>query len=139
MANSTTTQILLDGPRNVVVKFEGVLDTSDLSSTVVLDPSVLATININSQLPTKLNIRKLTFFVEDTLDVRLFWDATTPVRIETLVGRGKVDYRQFGGLYPSAATVNSSGFTGKITAITQGWATGATLEFTVIMECIKEA
>ena len=32
MANVVTTQLLVDGPRNVVVKLEGILDTSDLSA-----------------------------------------------------------------------------------------------------------
>lgn len=36
MANSTTVQILVDGPRNVVVKLDGIVDTSDIAATGTL-------------------------------------------------------------------------------------------------------
>ena len=45
MANSVTSQIIIDGPRNTVVKVAGILDTSDLASTVVADPAVLVGID----------------------------------------------------------------------------------------------
>ena len=145
MANSTSLQTLVDGPRNVVVKFEGVLDTSDLSSTVVLDPASLSDMNINGQKATRLAITKITFNVEDTLSVNLFWDATTPVRIEELVGRGKMEHFKFGGIKNSAGTwgtdgsfTPNAGFTGKITATTQGWAASAVLSFSVVIECVKQ-
>ena len=145
MANSTSTQLLVDGPRNVVVKFEGVLDTSDLSSTTVLDPATLSAVGANGEKATRLGIEKITFNIEDTLGVNLFWDASTPVRIESLVGRGKMTHYKFGGLKTSAGTWNSdgsftpaAGFTGKITATTQGWAASAVLSFSLVIECVKQ-
>ena len=136
MANSTTTQILLDGPRNVVVKFEGVLDTSDLASTVVLDPATLQGIDFSGKVKAKdLQIMEVQFVVEDLLSVNLFWDATTPVRIEEFVGRGRSKYRDFGGLINNAG----AGVTGKITATTQGWTAGAVLSFSLVITCIKTA
>jgi hypothetical protein len=147
MANITSIQILEDGQRNVVAKFIGVLDTSDLGSTTVLDPATLSAMNGESTGPkaTKLRINKLMFNVEDTLSVNLFWDATTPVLIEELVGRGKMDYKHFGGLKNNAGTYDTqgiftpaAGFTGKITATTQGWGAASTLSFTMILECVKQ-
>lgn len=145
MANSTSIQILEDGPRNVVVKFEGVLDTSDLASTTVLDPALLSALGANGEKATRLAIHKITYNVEDTLAVYLYWDATTPVRIEALAGRGKMDHRRFGGLKNSAGTwgtdgsfTPNAGFTGKITATTQGWAASAILSFSVVIECVKQ-
>lgn len=140
MANSTSTQILVDGPRNVVIKFEGVLDTSDLGSTVVADPATLDYISDRFKTrATKLRIDHIIFNIEDTLSVNLFWDATTPVRIEELVGRGKADYHRFGGLQNNAA---APGFTGKITATTTttGTAIGATniLSFSIILHLVKQ-
>jgi len=41
MANSFTTQILEEGPRNVVMKLVGVLDTSNQSLTTAVDLSTL--------------------------------------------------------------------------------------------------
>jgi hypothetical protein len=134
MANTTSVQILVDGPRNVVVKFEGVLDTSDLASTVVVDPATLSQIDAAyNKSASRLTIRKITYNIEDSLSINLFWDATTPVRIEELVGRGKMDHRNFGGLVNNAGT----GVTGKITATTQGWAGAAILSFTIVIEMVK--
>lgn len=133
MANSVTTQLLVDGPRNVVVKFEGILDTSDLGSTTVVDPAVLSDI-IPGTKASKLRIDKVTYNIEDTLAVNLFWDATSPVRIEALEGRGKMDHHRFAGLQNNAG----SGITGKITATTQGWSSSAILSFSLVIELVKQ-
>jgi hypothetical protein len=137
MANSTSIKIVQDGPRNVIVKFEGVLDTSDLTSTTVLDPALLADMDIWGIKATKLRIQKIQYSIEDTLSVNLFWDATTPIRIEELVGRGKMEYYKFGGLAPLPSESGSAGWTGKITATTQGWAASGVLSFSIILECVK--
>jgi hypothetical protein len=133
MANSTSIQILNDGPRNVVVKLDGLLDTSDLTSTTVVDPALLSDMNINGVKASKLRINKIVYDVEDTLDVELFWDAATPVRIWNLVGRGKVDAHRTGGI-----NNNATNPTGKITMTTQGWSTGAILSYTIILELVKQ-
>ena len=39
MANVVNTQVLLDGKRNTVIKITGVLDTSNVSSTTIVDPA----------------------------------------------------------------------------------------------------
>ena len=72
MANSTSIQILNDGPRNVVLKLDGILDTSDLSSTTVVDPALLSNMDINGVKASKLRINKIVYDVEDALDVELF-------------------------------------------------------------------
>jgi hypothetical protein len=137
MSNSTSIKILQDGPRNVTVKFEGVLDTSDLTSTVILDPATLSDMTDFGQKATKLRINKIQYSIEDTLSVNLFWDATAPIRIEELTGRGKLEHFKFGGLSPLPSESGSAGWTGKITATTQGWAASAVLSFSIILECIK--
>jgi hypothetical protein len=137
MSNSTSIKILQDGPRNVTVKFEGVLDTSDLASTVLLDPATLSDMTDFGQKATKLRINRIQYSIEDTLSVNLFWDATTPIRIEELTGRGRLEHFKFGGLSPLPSESTSPGWTGKITATTQGWAASAVLSFSIILECIK--
>jgi len=134
MANVTSVQTLVDGPRHVVLKIDGVLDTSDLSSTLVIDPSTLSAMDINGVKASQLRIDRIIFDVEDLLDVQLFWDATTPVRIWNLVGRGKIDARYYGGLQNNSGT----GKTGKITMTTQGWVASATLSFTITLELVKQ-
>lgn len=134
MANSTSVQILVDGPRNVVAKFEGQLDTSDLSLVTVLDPATLAGIdNTGTLKASKLRIEDVQYVVEDKLAVSLLWDATTPLRIEDFEGRGHAKYYPFGGLVNNAG----AGVTGKIVASTDGAAVGSTLSFSLILKCIK--
>jgi len=136
MANSTSIQILEDGAARTVLKFEGVLDTSDLSSTVLIDPSAQASVDptgSNYLKASKYRIDKIIHNIEDLLSVNLFWDAATPVRIEELTGRAKVDYRDFGGLQNNAG---ATGFTGKVTYTTEGWS--GIKSFSVILYLTKQ-
>lgn len=135
MANVTSTQILIDGPRNVSVKLEGVLDTGDVANTVLLDPALLQGIDFSgSAKAAKLRIMKVQFAVEDTLAVNLLWDATVPVRIAEYVGRGKQCYESFGGLQNNAG----AGVNGKILWNTQGASAGPILSFTLVVDCVKQ-
>jgi len=135
MANTLTTQIILDGPRNTVVKVVGVLDTSDLTSTVIVDPATLTGMDNTGTLKAKkLKIVNVTHNVEDGLSVAMFWDATTPDRILDLVGRNELEFKRFAGLI-DPTTVGS---TGKITISTQGWAAAAVLSFSIVLELTKQ-
>lgn len=134
MTNSVTLQTILDGPRNTVIKIEGVLDTSDLALMTLADPALLAGIDNTGTLKAKtLRINKIIHNVEDGLSVNLFWDATTPARCEELTGRGQPCYEEFGGLITNAGV----GATGKILVSTQGWAAAGVLSFSVIVELVK--
>jgi hypothetical protein len=135
MANSFTTQILTDGPRNVTVKCEGVLDTSDLANSTVLDPALLWGIDNTGLIKAShLQIKEVMYNVEDLLEVRLFWDATTPKRIEAFTGRGKFNYDRVGRLTDNSG----AGSTGKILVATEGWSAGKILSFAFTMECVKQ-
>lgn len=146
MANVTSLQILEDGPRYTVVKFEGILDSADLSSTTVLDPAAQSPMDTAfGTLASKYRIDHIIHNIEDGLAVNLYWDASTPIRIEELTGRGKQNHSFYGGLKNNAGTYASTGiftpaagFTGKITAITQGWSAGAVLSFSLILTCVKQ-
>jgi len=135
MANEVTIQTILDGPRNVVIKVSGVLDTSDLAQTVLIDPAVLSGIDHSGLVKAKkLRLERVIFNVEPTLAVNMWWDATTPVRIEDLTAQGHKEFRSFGGLTNNAG----AGVTGKILYATQGWVAGAILSFTFTLELIKQ-
>lgn len=127
MANVVTTQVLVDGARNLVVKVTGVLDTSNVTSTVIVDPATLVPV------PTQLRIDCLEFMVSDPLSVLLKWDATAPVDIAPVTGFGKLQFRQFGGLQNNAG----AGKNGKILLSTVGWAAGIET-FTVILHMVKQ-
>lgn len=135
MANSVNIQTILDGPRNCVIKVEGILDTSDLASATLVDPALLFGMdNTGLVKAAKLRILEIQYNVEDTLEVRLAWDASTPVRIDQLTGRGKIDAKAFGGLTNNAG----AGVTGKILISTEGWAATKVLSFTLVLELVKE-
>lgn len=132
MANSFTTQILEEGPRNVVMKFVGILDTSNLASTLAVDVS---TLNCGGTLPTPTQVRidSLEYDVSDQLIVQLLWDATVDVPIVAMPGRGEYQSRQYGGLTNNA----NSGKTGDINILTTGYVSG-TQAFTLILEMVKQ-
>ena len=135
MANSVTTSIVVDGPRNCVIKVEGILDTSDLASQVLVDPAALVGMD-NTGLVKALGliVNRIQYSVEDTLEVRLAWDATTPARLVELTGRGTEKYERFGGL-----TNNSgAGRTGKILISTEGFQLATFKSFTLILELKKQ-
>ena len=133
MANSLTTEILADGPVNYIVKVVGVLDTSDLVATVLINPVTMSPINFGVN-PTQFKIDRIVFAVENGLEVRLQWDATAPIYVMDLTGTGHQEYKSFGGLTNNAG----AGKTGQLLISTQGWTAAAILSFSAVIECIKQ-
>jgi hypothetical protein len=130
MANQINTQILVDGARNAVIKITGVLDTSNVSSQVIVDPA-----NFTPK-PTAFRIDHLDYSISDPLEVRLQWDATTPIDILPIAGRGRMSFWNFGGLQDNGG----AGVTGKINLLTSGYdvSLGTTpLVFSVVLEMVK--
>ena len=135
MANALTTQLIIDGPRNAVIKIVGVLDTSDLASTVFADPAVLTGIDNTGFLKAAtFRIVGLTYSIQDGLTVNLYWDATAPVIIDSLNGRGNIpiSMEAFGGLTNNAA---AAGKTGRIMGSTLGWV--GVKSFTILLQLVK--
>lgn len=126
MANAVTNQTLVDGPRNLVVKLVGVLDTSNEAKALKVD--------ISTYVPasTVVRIDKIFYNISSQLAVQLYWDATSDVVIVALVGYGTLDATKYGGLLNNAGT----GVTGDIELATTGWASG-TQTYTIILEMTK--
>ena len=127
MANTITYQTIIDGARNTVIKVSGVLDTSNLSSTVIVDPATLVPV------PTQLRIDHIDYSISDQLELRLQWDATTPVDIMPLAGRGRMSFWNIGGLQNNAGASK----TGKIKLSTDGYTSGTQI-FTLILDMVKQ-
>lgn len=127
MANSLTSQILLDGHRNAIVSVVAVLDTSDLAATDIVDPASF------SPVPTQFRIDKIQYSITDQLSVQLLWDATSDVVAQALAGRGCVEFRDVGGLQNNAG----AGKTGKIQIKTTGWFSG-TQTAEIILHLVKK-
>lgn len=134
MANSVSVQKLVDGPRNVVIKITGILDTADVTATSLVDLTTLSAVDIAGTTPTRLIVDKISYNVESPLAVNLAWDATTDVIFASLVNSGDdLKFKKFGGLYNTEA----SGVTGAIMYSTSGYTSGS-LSFNVILEMRKK-
>lgn len=135
MANAVTTQILEQGARNTVVKWTGLLDTSDEAYNVKLLPT---TSGINP-VPTQFRLDYIWYNVSDGIEVQLFWDATTPTLIGAFAGRGKMDWWNFGGLQNDAGAGKTGGI--GLSAVSLPGTTytaGKPLTYSLTLEFVKQ-
>lgn len=127
MANVLTTQTIQDGPRNLIVKVTGTLDTSDVALTTIVTPS--ATFGA----PPFVNLNHIDYSIQDGIEVQLQWQGTPNSPLMPLAGRGRMSFVDFGGIPDNATTP-----TGNIQMLTTGYPTAGTiLVFTLILEMIK--
>lgn len=131
MSNAITVQITNDGPQNVTALITGSLDTFPLGATVLLDPVLLSA----TQPPTtQLRIDTIDYILQDGLTISLQWDATTPVPVLDLYGRGNWSIgRSESGLNNNAGV----GKTGKIIAVSNT-PTAGTYTFSIQLWCKKQ-
>lgn len=138
MANSLNVQTIIDGPRNLIVKVTGVLNTSDIAAVQVVTPSTTFTV-AQMNPPPLVRLNYIDYSISDPLQVTLNWgNSTGPAAgqvIMPLAGRGRMSFDDFKGL-----TNNQSPTDGSIWLSTTGYAesgdTGNAI-FTVILELIK--
>ena len=105
----------------------GLTFTLSAGNIVIIDPATL----LGS--PTSLRIDHLDYSIQDQLEIQLSWDATTPVPILPIAGRGRMSFWNFGGLQDNGGT----GQTGRILLQTTGWSSG-TQVFSIILEMVKQ-
>lgn len=124
MADAVSSQTIIDGARNVVMKFTNLSDGTGESAVLKVDVSAL------SGAPSAVDIRRVHYNVNGMV-VTMLWDATTDVRILELSGYGTLDFSDFGGLPNNAGT----GVTGDILFTT----TGAALSdsYSIVLEMVK--
>lgn len=125
MSDAVTSQTLIDGSRNVVMKFTNVSDGTGESAVTKVDVSAL------NGAPSRVRIMKVHYSVAGMV-ATLLWDATTDVRIMDLQGDGCFDATGFGGLYNNAGT----GVNGDILLTTTGHTSGDS--YTIILEMAKD-
>ena len=130
----TPIQILVDGPRNVVIKYEGTLTATDAGVYTIVDPAALSDFDINGVKANRLRVNKITYDVEDLLTVNLLWEgASANTVLWNLAGRGKIDARHFGGIINNATNP-----TGTIKSSFDYEGITQTLTFTIILELVKQ-
>jgi len=126
MADSVTSQTIMDGSKTVVMKFTSVSDGTGETAVVKADASAL----LNA--PTKLKIMRV-WAMTDGLSVNVLFDATADV-LALSVPAGfmeHLDFRSFGGINNNAG----SGVTGDISFTTVGAGAGDT--YSIILELSK--
>lgn len=126
MADAVASQILIDGPRNVVAKFTNISDGTGESAVLKVDVSAL------SGTPDRVRIDKI-HFTTSGMGVRILWDATTDVTAFVIGAdqTGWLEFKRFGGLTNNAGT----GITGDILFTTFGHSSGDT--YSIILEMTK--
>jgi hypothetical protein len=109
MADAVTSQILMDGERNAVMKFTNVSDGTGEAAVLKVDVSTL------SGAPTSVRIDRIDYDIAG-MAVNIQWDATTDVTCLVLAGHGSLDFNCIGGLQNNAG----AGKTGDILFTTIG-------------------
>ena len=128
MANTITSQTLLDGPRNLVVKVKITGDGSgEESDTDLVDISDF------TGPPGEVSIEKIKSSLVG-FSTKLSWNATTNVdALDLPVGENHMDFTPYGGLTNNAGT----GVNGDILFSTVGL--GAADDGTIVLEMRKKA
>ena len=114
-----------------MIKVTGVLDTSDLALTTIVDPATFSTIQGQSQAKT-VRLYHIDYSITDQLEIQLQWQGTPNQVMMPLAGRGRMSFVDFGGLTNNATTP-----TGRIQMLTTGWTSGIQV-FTLVLEMVKE-
>lgn len=126
MADAVSTQILVDGRRDVVIKLTNVSDGTGESAVAKVDVSAL------SGAPAGVKIMKVHASTIG-MGFRLLWDATTDAEILSFPADFAecLDFTGFGGIQNNAGT----GVTGDIMLTTVGHTAGDS--YSVILELRK--
>ena len=131
MADAVTSQTIIDGERNCVMKFTNVSDGTGESAVAKVDVSALAS-NSAGIACSEVRVMRVSHAIVG-MSVQLFLDATSNVLLMELAesSNGHMDFRDFGGLPNNAG----SGKTGDILLTTKGHSSGDT--YSIVIEMIK--
>jgi hypothetical protein len=126
MANAVTIQVLQDGPRNLVVKVVGEVNTADVTATDLFDPAAREKMSQVLGLATRFAIKKIEYSTTSGISLLFLEDATTDVRIAALNGQGTMCFK------PARLSTEATGVTGKIQYATLGYASGTQTYMAVV-------
>ena len=131
MADAVTSQTIIDGERNCVIKFTNVSDGSGESAVAKVDVSAL-TSNAAGVACSEVRVNRISHAIVG-MSVQLFLNATTNVLLVELAesSNGHMDFADFGGLPNNAG----SGKNGDILFTTKGHSSGDT--YSITLEMVK--
>ena len=132
MADTVTSQTILNTPYRLVMKFTNVSDGSGESAVKKVDVSAF-TAGEKGATCTGVTIDRI-HFVNDGMKVQILWDASSDVEAYKLLDtEGYYDFSNFGGLQNNAG----SGKTGDIMFTTVGAANTET--YNIILDMTKQS
>lgn len=131
MADAVTSQTIIDGERNCVMKFTNVSDGTGESAVAKVDVSALAS-NAAGVACSEVRVLRVSHAIVG-MSVQLFLNATSNVLLVELAesSNGHMDFKDFGGLPNNAG----SGKTGDILFTTKGHSSGDT--YSITLEMVK--
>jgi hypothetical protein len=131
MADAITSQTIIDGERNCVMKFTNVSDGTGESAVVKVDVSAL-TANSEGTSCSEVRVMRISHAIVG-MSVQLFLNASTNVLLVELAesSNGHMDFKDFGGLPNNAG----SGKDGDILFTTKGHSSGDT--YSITLEMVK--
>ena len=131
MADTVTTQTIIDGERNCVMKFTNVSDGTGESAVAKVDVSALAA-NSEGEACTEVRVMRISHAIVG-MSVQMFFDATSNVLLAELAesSNGHMEFKDFGGIPNNAG----SGKTGDILFTTKGHTSGDT--YSIVLEMVK--
>jgi hypothetical protein len=131
MADAVTSQTIIDGERNCVMKFTNVSDGSGESAVAKVDVSALAS-NAAGVACSEVRVMRVSHAIVG-MSVQMFLDATSNVLLMELAesSNGHMEFGDFGGLPNNAG----SGKTGDILFTTKGHSSGDT--YSIVLEMVK--
>lgn len=133
MVDVVTSQILENGPRNLVMHFTNVSDGTGEAAVLKVDATAVGNgVNVGGRIyvpGVHLKVQRAVFNIYG-MNLRLLWDATADQVFLTLNGFGKYVVDKTQGLFPPAGL---AGATGSILFTTSGAALGSTYSVTLFM------
>ena len=131
MADAVTSQTIIDGERNCVMKFTNVSDGTGESAVAKVDVSALAS-NSEGEACSEVRVLRVSHAIVG-MSVQLFFDATSNVLFMELAesSNGHMEFNEFGGIPNNAG----SGKTGDILFTTKGHSSGDT--YSIVLEMTK--
>lgn len=133
MANVIDRQIILDGPRNAIVKFTGIINTADVNISPAISVGDFQAKEAGANL-SGFRVDLVEFAISQPLEVVLAWTGATPQIIVPLSGRGRLNSWNYGGIQPDTT---KPGYDGSLTLYTQNFPPGSIMNYTVLLELVK--
>lgn len=133
MANLVERQITLEGQRNIVVKWAGVLDSSDFSLIPALALNDCTQNDPQNRL-VGFRLDMVEWSMSQELEIVVAWAGAVPQLIVPLAGRGRINMWNYGGYLPDQTR---AGFSGAVNLTSANYKAGNISNFVLTLELIK--